>query len=57
MGLVEYLEKSMKLDRFNGTVDPYEHVEHVDTRLEDYHTRGAVKCKPFVLALKGDVMT
>jgi hypothetical protein len=35
---------------------PDEHIEHVDSVLDYHYARGAVKCKLFVLMLKGAAM-
>lgn len=50
------LDKPPKLDIYNCKGDPNEHVEHIDTILNYYHSRGVVDCKLFVLALKGYIM-
>lgn len=48
--ILKYLEKSPKLDNYNCTGDSYEHMDNVN----DYQSSwGAMKCKLFVLTLKG----
>ncbi|MCH83117.1 hypothetical protein A2U01_0003932 [Trifolium medium] len=56
-GIPKSLEKPPKLETYNGTGDPDEHVEHIDTILDYHGARGGVKCKLFVLTLKGLAMT
>ncbi|MCI44081.1 hypothetical protein A2U01_0065320, partial [Trifolium medium] len=51
------LEKPPKLETYDGTIDPDEHVEHIDTVLDYYQAPGPIKCKLSVLTLKGAVMT
>ncbi|MCI47080.1 hypothetical protein A2U01_0068321, partial [Trifolium medium] len=51
------LEKPPKLEIYDGSTDPDEHVEHIDTVLDYYQARGPIKCKLFVLTLKGAAMT
>lgn len=46
-----FLEKPPKLQDYNGDEDPKEHVEHVDDRLNYYHSDGDIKCKLFVLTM------
>lgn len=41
------IKKPSKLDSYNGTGDPKEHIEHIDTMFIYYH--GEVKSKLFVL--------
>jgi len=60
--IVEYLiprvfAKPPKLETYDGTTDPDEHVEHIDTVLEYHQARGEAKCKLFILTLKGATMT
>jgi uncharacterized protein with von Willebrand factor type A (vWA) domain len=45
------------LETYDGTTNPDEHVEHLDTVLDYHQVPGVVKCKLFVLTLKGAVMT
>ncbi|MCH81530.1 hypothetical protein A2U01_0002319 [Trifolium medium] len=51
------LEKPPKLEIYDGTTDPDEHLEHIDTILDYYQAQGPVKWKLFVLTLKGSAMT
>jgi hypothetical protein len=51
------LEKSPKLETYNGTTDLDGHLDHLDTVLDYYQARGATKCRLFVLTLKGAAMT
>ncbi|MCI02730.1 hypothetical protein A2U01_0023764 [Trifolium medium] len=51
------LEKPPKLQTYDGTGDPDEHVEHIDTILDYHGGRGGVRCKLFVQTLKGSAMT
>jgi hypothetical protein len=45
--------KPTKLETYYGLADPDEQVEHLDTILDYHRARAAVKCKLFVLTLKG----
>jgi len=49
--------KPPKLETYGDTTDPDEHMEHLVTILDYHRARGAVKCKLFVLTLKGTAMT
>ncbi|MCI46252.1 hypothetical protein A2U01_0067492, partial [Trifolium medium] len=51
------LEKSPKLETYDGSTDPDEHVEHIDTILDYFQARRPIKCKLFVLTLKGAALT
>jgi hypothetical protein len=51
------LEKPPKLETYDGTTDPDEHLEHIDIVLDYYQARGATKCRLFVLTLKGAAMS
>jgi len=51
------LAKLPKLETYDVTTDHDEHVEHIDTVLDYHQARGVVKCKQFVLCLKGADMT
>ncbi|WJX73848.1 hypothetical protein P8452_57581 [Trifolium repens] len=44
------LEKPLKLELYNSTIDPDEHVEHI-------RAQWAIRCKLIVLTLKGAAMT
>jgi hypothetical protein len=44
------LEKPLKLEIYNSTIDPDEHVEHI-------RAQWAIRCKLIVLTLKGAAMT
>jgi len=48
--------KPPKLENYDGTTDPDEHVEHIDSVFDYHQARGAVKFKLFVLTLKGTAM-
>ncbi|MCH81098.1 hypothetical protein A2U01_0001877 [Trifolium medium] len=39
------LEKPPKLETYDGSADPDEHVEHIDTVLDYYQALGPIKCK------------
>ncbi|GAU29247.1 hypothetical protein TSUD_391950 [Trifolium subterraneum] len=45
------LEKPPKLDKYDGTTDPDEHVQSVETALDYRNLRGSIKCKLFPLSL------
>ncbi|GAU49235.1 hypothetical protein TSUD_183260 [Trifolium subterraneum] len=45
------LEKSPTLDKYDGTTDPNEHVQSVETALDYRNLRGSIKCKLFPLSL------
>ncbi|GAU46761.1 hypothetical protein TSUD_92560 [Trifolium subterraneum] len=45
------LEKPPTLDKYDGTTDPDEHVQSVETALDYRNLRGAIKCKLFPLSL------
>jgi hypothetical protein len=51
------LEKATKLETYDGTTDPDEHLEHIDIVLDYYQARGATKCRLFVLTLRGAAMS
>jgi hypothetical protein len=51
------LEKPPKLETYDGTTDPDKHLEHIDIVLDYYQAQETIKCKLFVLTLKGAVMT
>ncbi|CAI8605089.1 unnamed protein product [Vicia faba] len=51
------LEKPPKLKGYNETDDLYEHVEHVDNKIYDYHTKWVVKFMHLVMRLMGSMMT
>jgi hypothetical protein len=51
------LEKPPKLETYDGIADPDEHFEHIDTVLDYHQVCGPVKCKLFLLTLKGSDMT
>lgn len=42
---------------YDGTTNPDEHMEHIDTVLDYHQAQGAVKCKLFVLTLKGTAIS
>jgi len=48
--------KSPMLETYDGTANPDEHVEHLDTVLDYHCARGVVKYKLFVLMMKGAAM-
>jgi hypothetical protein len=50
-------EKPPKLETYEGTTYPDEDVEHIDTILDYYKAQGTIKCKLFMLTLKGAAMT
>ncbi|GAU32292.1 hypothetical protein TSUD_63090 [Trifolium subterraneum] len=45
------LEKPPTLDKYNGTTDPDEHIQSVETALDYRNLRGSIKCKLFPLSL------
>ncbi|GAU48790.1 hypothetical protein TSUD_406330 [Trifolium subterraneum] len=45
------LEKPPSLDKYDGTTDPDEHIQSVETALDYRNLRGAIKCKLFSLSL------
>ncbi|GAU10587.1 hypothetical protein TSUD_419620, partial [Trifolium subterraneum] len=45
------LEKPPTLDKYDGTTDPDEHVQSVETALDYKNLRGSIKCKLFPLSL------
>ncbi|GAU40178.1 hypothetical protein TSUD_292830 [Trifolium subterraneum] len=45
------LEKPPTLDKYDGTTDPDEHVQSVETALDYMNLRGSIKCKLFPLSL------
>ncbi|GAU40232.1 hypothetical protein TSUD_270320 [Trifolium subterraneum] len=45
------LEKPPSLDKYDGTTDPNEHIQSVETALDYMNLRGAIKCKLFPLSL------
>ncbi|GAU42637.1 hypothetical protein TSUD_398420 [Trifolium subterraneum] len=45
------LEKPPTLDRYDGTTDPDEHIQSVETALDYRNLRGSIKCKLFPLSL------
>lgn len=49
--------KPLKLETYDGTTEQDQHVEHLNTILDYHRVRGAIKCKLFILTLKGTVMT
>lgn len=46
------LEKRQPMDNYNGTWDPNDHVQGIDTLLEFSYARGLVKLMLFVLTIK-----
>ncbi|PNX61651.1 hypothetical protein L195_g052569 [Trifolium pratense] len=50
------LKKLPKLESCDGTSDPDEHGEHIYIILDYLFAWGAVKCKLFVLTLKGSAI-
>jgi len=42
-----------KLETYDGTTNPDEHVEHLDTILDYHRARGAIKCNLFRLNTEG----
>ncbi|MCH80822.1 hypothetical protein A2U01_0001596 [Trifolium medium] len=51
------IARTTPLETYDGTKDPDEHLEHIDTILDYYQAPGAIKCRLFVLTLKGPTMT
>lgn len=51
------MEKPLKLEFYDGTGNPDEHVDNIDTVVNYYQGQEAVKCKLFILSLKGATMT
>ncbi|GAU35399.1 hypothetical protein TSUD_160500 [Trifolium subterraneum] len=45
------LEKPSSLDKYDGTTDPDEHIQSVETALDYRNLRGAIKCRLFPLSL------
>ncbi|GAU48692.1 hypothetical protein TSUD_186850 [Trifolium subterraneum] len=45
------LEKPPSLDKYDGTTDPGEHIQSVETALDYRSLRGSIKCKLFPLSL------
>ncbi|GAU45396.1 hypothetical protein TSUD_134130 [Trifolium subterraneum] len=45
------LEKPPTLDKYDGTTDPDEHVQSVETAVDYRNLRGSIKCKLFPLSL------
>ncbi|GAU48076.1 hypothetical protein TSUD_81360 [Trifolium subterraneum] len=45
------LEKPPTLDKYDGTTDPDEHIQSVETALDYRNLRGSIKCKLFPLSL------
>ncbi|GAU18261.1 hypothetical protein TSUD_176030 [Trifolium subterraneum] len=45
------LEKPPTMDKYDGTTDPDEHVQSVETALDYRNLRGSIKCKLFPLSL------
>ncbi|GAU23378.1 hypothetical protein TSUD_334260 [Trifolium subterraneum] len=45
------LEKPPTLDKYDGTTDPDEHVQSVETAIDYRNLRGSIKCKLFPLSL------
>ncbi|GAU45301.1 hypothetical protein TSUD_327590 [Trifolium subterraneum] len=51
------LEKPPTLDKYDGTTDPDEHVQSVETALDYRNLRGSIKCKLFPLSLVREAST
>ncbi|GAU19888.1 hypothetical protein TSUD_171140 [Trifolium subterraneum] len=51
------LEKPPTLDKYDGTTDPDEHVQSVETALDYRNLRGSIKCKLFPLSLSRGAST
>ncbi|GAU32883.1 hypothetical protein TSUD_59710 [Trifolium subterraneum] len=49
--LTRGLEKPPTLDKYDGTTDPDEHVQSIETALDYRNLRGSIKCKLFLLSL------
>ncbi|WJX73956.1 hypothetical protein P8452_57675 [Trifolium repens] len=47
------MEKPPMLETYDGTTDPDEHLEHLDTVQDYYQAWRATKCRLFELTLKG----
>ncbi|GAU41589.1 hypothetical protein TSUD_271980 [Trifolium subterraneum] len=45
------LDKPPSLNKYDGTTDPDEHIQSVETALDYRNLRGAIKCKLFLLSL------
>ncbi|GAU39181.1 hypothetical protein TSUD_372810 [Trifolium subterraneum] len=45
------LEKPPSLDKYDGTTDPDEHIQSIETALDYRNLRGAIKCKLIPLSL------
>ncbi|GAU38058.1 hypothetical protein TSUD_146160 [Trifolium subterraneum] len=45
------LEKPPSLDKYDGTTEPGEHIQSVETALDYRNLRGSIKCKLFPLSL------
>ncbi|GAU51194.1 hypothetical protein TSUD_374450 [Trifolium subterraneum] len=45
------LENPSSLDKYDGTTDPDEHIQSVETALDYRNLRGSIKCKLFPLSL------
>lgn len=55
--ILRSLENPAKLENYDGTWDTDEHVKHVDNEFDYYHVQGVMKCKLFILTIKGSSMT
>ncbi|GAU49856.1 hypothetical protein TSUD_129980 [Trifolium subterraneum] len=55
--LPRVLEKPPTLDKYDGTTDPDEHVQSVETALNYRNLRGSIKCKLFPLSLIRGALT
>ncbi|GAU45101.1 hypothetical protein TSUD_183080 [Trifolium subterraneum] len=51
MPLPRGLEKPPSLDKYDGTTDPDEHIQTIETALGYRNLRGSIKCKLFPLSL------
>ncbi|GAU51366.1 hypothetical protein TSUD_134070 [Trifolium subterraneum] len=49
--LARGLEKPPTLDKYDGTTDPDEHIQSVETAFDYRNLRGSIKCKLFPLSL------
>lgn len=49
--ILKSLKKPSKLQRYNGTRDPDEHVKHVDDQMGYHHVDGVMNYKLFALSL------
>jgi hypothetical protein len=56
-GFPRAMEKPPMLETYDGTTDPDEHLEHLDTVQDYYQAWRATKCRLFELTLKGAAMT